>query len=194
MGNQGAPIDELVNLLARDKPSALAELQRQYPAETDLLSLGKDLGPGQAVTAARCAVALQALDIYTPSAEKLVKRVRARLRTGKLIDLISKIATFVGSGAAALAIFAKFPDRAMYLAIATAAGSILGFIATYLVSGSPIDKLLQLSTAAMEARASRPVLAALCAESNSDELEKELNKANELAHKLNDIAIELGSN
>jgi hypothetical protein len=194
VGGQAASVDELVNLLARDKPSALAELQRQYPTETHALSPGRTLGRSEAVTAARCAVALQALDIYTPSAEQLVKQVQARLRRGKLIDVISKIATFVGSGAAALAIFAKFPDRAMYLAVATVAGSVLGFIATYLVSGSPVDKLVQLSTAAMEARASRPVLAALCAESNSDELEKELGKANDLAHKLNDIAIELGSN
>ncbi len=185
-----AAVGELVTLLERQAPDRLDALRSKYPAHVVRLKPGAIMGDGDGETNVDCDIAIQALDLLLPNAEKLRSRLRTRLAWSWRLDLLAKICATVGSGGTlgALASGAGV-DKAMLSAIVALVGSLAALLFSYLqrdaTSGSIAEAFNELIKAMVDGAEVRTTLPRLCAAGPARQRDEAIRRANEAVRVIN---------
>jgi Mor family transcriptional regulator len=191
-------LNELIGLLKRGKPAAIAQLSEQFPAFADELTQGIALGKSEdkAFSETRARLAIQlcrgVIEVVSARIEELVAKARG-LRRRKLI--LASLAALSGAGTlAALGFDAGLATKigAAITSLVSIGNAIDGFL-----SKGP-EKGIETSIQDLsEAKYSLTVLteeiqAALDTGLDLAKLDRLVNKANSAAEKLNGKAQRLG--
>ena len=148
-----APIDEVVDLLARKAPDSLARLARQYPAEADFLRLGITAGdddkheargtPAERVAMKRN-VAIVGLETALGVCVRLLPQLYRTLRRASAITFWGQAAATIGSASVFATLALTFPKASTYIAASLSLiGSLAALYAQYIRSGLAGGNLME---------------------------------------------------
>jgi hypothetical protein len=188
-------IGELVTLLSNVAPEKLSALKSQFPDQSVHFKRGAVMGGVEAPQG--CAVALEALTMYVPTATNLRLKIRRRLVWSWRFDLIAKFAAAGGSGGAVGALTTGVQaDKAIIAAAVALAGTLCGLFFSYLqrdeATGSVTDSYNKLIDALVVGGEVQRSLPGLCKAGDSPELKEALTKANDTARTLNELILRYG--
>jgi len=133
LNNQRAPaIDEIVGLLNRHRPGALAELRNRYPNQTDLLRVGTIAGETEGGIDIRVNTAIVGLSTAIEICNERIPAIRDRIAMAQRWQFTGQAFSLVGGASIFAAISADFPKLAQYgVAALTLLGSLASLYAQY---------------------------------------------------------------
>lgn len=141
MGGVAAPIDEVVGFLHQFAPRALTQLQREHPAERDLLEPGQLAGIGAEDADLRIQVAMVGLTEVLNVSAATLPNVRKQIRQAQSWLFIGQLLSMIG-GASILATLAL--DAAKVATYSAGILALLGSAAT--LYGQHLDGTLHPTT------------------------------------------------
>lgn len=188
---------EIVTALKRFAPSKLDEIRNDHPAEDDaVFRSGQTMG-GNENTPLLCTLALEMLGTYGSAAAGLTQKIRRRLGMSWWFDFVAKLLATSGAGGTVAAFLGGLPkDQGTIAGVVALFGSACGLLFSMLqrdaAGGSLPSAYNKLIESLVDAEQQRRALRALCPAGPSPELTAAINKADDLARTLNELALRYG--
>jgi hypothetical protein len=130
MGGTGAPVDELVGLLAEHAPSILEELRAAHPEHRRILEVGVMAGPAEDDDRIRADLTVKALNQISLRAVSVCHHLSYRTTRADQFELYSQILATVSTAGLLGVLAADLPRTAEYVGAAAALlGTVCALIA-----------------------------------------------------------------
>jgi len=190
-------IGEIVSALSRFAPTDLADIAARHPDHRVLFTPGMVLGDGIIPTLISCDVTLALLSRYSTSSVQLLRRMRRRLHASWWFDLIAKLTATGGAGGTIAAFLGSLSiNQGIAAGLVSLTGSACSLIFSLLqrdaAGGSLIASYNKLVEAMAEAEQQQRVLQVLCPQGPTKDLNDAVNRAEQLARLLNEMALRYG--